>query len=93
MEGEYFKPYKKRIRKENTLIDNYMKGEIVWYPGGMDSRSMLLSLAFQGKIESSVVKQVLSSAQGTLKGKPTGELQPNGLPVRANIKLEAEREK
>ena len=32
MEDESFSDYKKRLRKENKELRQYLKGTVVWYP-------------------------------------------------------------
>ena len=102
LKGESFKKYKQRLKREKQMIKNYLKGELVWYPGGKRSTGLLLYMATQPKVDSNgnptkhridldTAKTIIKSAQGTLKGNPTGEYQENGLPVRKKPRLKCRR--
>lgn len=102
LKRESFENYKKRRKHEDRLVANYMKGELVYYPGGKRSIAMLMFLCKpqidnQGNIlEPSMTPEIASTilkrGQGTLKGNPTGNLQPNGLPERKKPVIKAKRE-
>lgn len=102
LKGESFEDYKKRRKHEDKLVSNYMKGELVHYPGGKRSMAMLMYLtrpqfdkqgnALQPTLSLDMAKNIADRAQGTLKGNPTGNLQPNGLPERKKPVINANRE-
>jgi len=71
LEGESFPMYKERMKRENQLLKNYMKGEIVWYPGGKLSTIMLLRIAYnpENRLTIDVAKKIINSGKGTLRGK------------------------
>lgn len=102
LKGESFEKYKERRRKEDKLVRNYLKGELVWASGGKKSKAMLLYLcrpqfdkegnAKPPTMTLDVANKIIQKSQGTLKGNPTGNTQPNGLPVRKKPVIKANRE-
>lgn len=104
LRGESFTDYRKRRRKEDKLVKNYLKGELVYYPGGKRSVGMFMFLCTNRKVDPKtgdlmppkmsveVADKVIKTAQGTLKGNPTGNLQSNGLPERHKPVIKAKRE-